>query len=260
MKRRYFLQFLAVITPLISGNWSLLDTFGVTPNNGVVRLGHVPVLTAFLTGTKDHVEFNLKLGLSLVVFSLTLLEEWLTVGKPLEQMRAFRKVYLDGEYDDNWESSLGDGCRMNVMYARRKWLVIPVFKWVWHRGYAPPLHRDANMFLFRWQGVAGKAFKVAKAAGVKGSPQSLAVYFDGTSPKSFRLFRWQRDRSAHVKAVHSIPILKLIKNEEGAESYACTGLINIDAVTDEARERLRNNEEIVAETFAKIGRYLSELN
>jgi hypothetical protein len=60
--------------------------------------------------------------------------------------------------------------------------------------------------------------------------------------------------------VHSIPILKLIKNEEGAESYACTGLINIDAVTDEARERLRNNEEIVAETFAKIGRYLSELN
>ena len=81
---RYITQFLIVLSPLVSGDWSLLDLFGYRPDAaGNVSVAHM----AILTGMKAEVEFKLKVGIAVTLFALTLVSEFTSVAMPLEQMR-----------------------------------------------------------------------------------------------------------------------------------------------------------------------------
>jgi hypothetical protein len=253
---RYVAQFLVVLSPLLSGSWSFLDFAGVP----VDKNGEVTILgIAALTGRKDQVEFNLRIAIAAFLFAVSIVTEWKTVGQPLERVRTFRKTYLDNEYDKGWKTSLGAGIRLNVMYLRKGLF----FRSAWNKGFAPPkYHWDAGMVLLRWQGVAGQAFQLANTGASRGLGFGYAEYDLGNPDvmKTFRLTRGQLNRTKHVLAVLSIPMLRKITTREGGEKFKCVGMINVDAVTTDAAKVIKNNEAALIEAFAQVGRYLSDLS
>ena len=55
-----------------------------------------------------------------------------------------------------------ENIRLNIMFTKRKWYflyLIKTFKWIWNKGFEPPFHRDAKLWLTEWQGSCGKALK-----------------------------------------------------------------------------------------------------
>jgi hypothetical protein len=250
---RYITQFLIVISPLVSGNWSLLDLFGYQPDaSGKVSIAHV----AILTGVKAEVEFKLKVAIAMTLFALSLVNEFTTVALPLEHMRRFRERFLDDSYRKEWKDLLGDGFRLNVMYLKRsaKSLWFRHFEWSWSKEFEPPNHLDAGLSLFSWQGIAGLAVRLQ---------EPKADYFDLTHmPRALRspyyLWPWQVAKTAHVKGILSVPILK--RSGGAAPRFKCVGVINIDATTGEAAERLKRNERKLAQYFFEIGVGLGDLS
>jgi hypothetical protein len=251
---RYITQFLIVLSPLVSGDWSLLDLFGYRPDAaGNVSVAHM----AILTGMKAEVEFKLKVGIAVTLFALTLVSEFTSVAMPLEQMRRFRERLLDDQYKKEWKDLLGDGFRLNVMYLRRSmkslWL-FKYFEWSWSKNFEPPNHRDSNLLLFSWQGLAGLAVKLQ---------DPKADYFDSShAPRALRapyyLWPWQIAKTAQVKGILSVPILK--RSSDAAPRFHCVGVINIDAITDEAAGKLKRNVKKRAQYFLVVGGGLGDLS
>lgn len=137
------------------------------------------------------------------------------------------------------------------MYARRCWYCVWLmqrFEWTWNWNFQPGAHQDANLWLFTWQGVCGAAYRTERAKFVR---------LDGQLADGSRLTHWQAKRTSHVLAILSVPML--LQSKQDSQSYKCVGVINIDAVTDEAADVLERNADALSEYFMKQGLMLAEL-
>jgi hypothetical protein len=140
------------------------------------------------------------------------------------------------------------------MFLRRPfyflWL-IQVFEWTWSKGFEPPNHKDAGLFLTRWQGIAGMAARDEKGKSVFfGQP--------GNPPARYGLLPWQVKKTSHLKGILSVPILRKVSSQP--QRFRCVGVINIDALTPEAAEILRKNETALTEHFVLFGFLLADLS
>jgi hypothetical protein len=197
---------------------------------------------ALASGSREHVNFKVQVFVSLLIFVITLINEYSTAGLPLARLRTFRTNFLNERHLGPWTRTLGtSGFRMNVMFIRY-WFV---FTWAWSCNFDATHnhHRDAGLLLTRFQGVCGKAYRAQKAE---------IVSFDGSATawtlfRTYRLFPWQQQKTRHVKAILSVPIFR--QSESPSRPAKCVGILNIDAVTDEAAKLLRDNEVSLAEYF-----------
>jgi hypothetical protein len=267
---RYLLQLVVVIAPLISGQWSLLDFLDrrgilveiqADPSDPQKRLATI----AGFTGPKEEVEFDLRLGIAGLLFVVSLVEQWRNVGKPLERLRSFRTAFLDNEWEKHWKPMLGAGCRMNVTYLKRSVTSagLKVFRWAWHKGFDPPFQADADLFMFSWQGVWGEAVRQASKGAHEGDVKGTIAKLGPGSPdqktKRYWMFPWQVSKTTHVKTVLCVPILRKEKGMGGAVRFVCVGLVTVDAVTQEASEKLTKNAKEVMDFFSEMSPYLADL-
>jgi hypothetical protein len=250
---RYVSQFVLVVSPLLAGNWSLLDWLGYVPDeDGNVRVAGLVALT----GAKSAVEFKLRAIVSMTIFALALVNEAVAVGLPVSRLRAFRQRYLD-QYKTDWDDMLGGGCRVNVMFIRRRiWtLGVPYFEWTWSNHFDPPHHRDANMVMLKWQGVAGAAVRAQATRSAYFQPEQPALR---RLSKPYWLTGHQIRRTSHLNGIISVPILRKVSGS--SPGFKCVGVINVDAVTPRAAEKLRRNEQTIANYFTEFGILLGDLS
>jgi hypothetical protein len=159
---------------------------------------------------------------------------------PREHLRRFGKDYCDKLAKTLRDRpapfpKLGEEIRLNVLCVRGFWFM-SWFKWVANYGYtdnstvAPDLH----MFLAKWQGVAG----VAVASG---KPQWATLWTD-TPPtfdfaqrwvfrNKFKLWGSQLDRTAEVRAVLSIPLVRRLGGTHNPRGKV-VGVMNLDAISE----------------------------
>jgi hypothetical protein len=254
---RYGLQAALVLAPLLTMGFSLLNLIGHSAAGPTD-----PVQVLFLSGPKQEVELQLRVLITVAALACTLMFEAVDLYLPSRSLLRFRKHYLE-EQNKEWRSKLIDDVRINIMYARRRWyflwLFVKAFDWTWNDGFAHPNeHIDANLWMCEFQGLCGRAFRTGK-------PQS--VYFDGGQPmtfrdtwlfgNAFRLSGWQLRRTAHLKAVISVPILD--QSDDLSPSYKSVGVINLDTSTDAGATKLRDNEEALTEYFMRLGKILAAL-
>lgn len=255
---RYGIQAVLLLAPMTTMGFSLLNFVGhrnAGPTDSVQFLG--------LVGPKQEVELRIRIYLTVIAVVATLAFEAVDLYWPSRSLLRFRKRYLELQKKE-WRSNLSDDVRINIMYARRRWytlwLFVKVFEWTWNDGFAHPNeHRDANMWICEYQGACGKAFRSQK-------PQS--VYFDPTPVtmtvrerwlfrNQFRLSFRQLNRTSHLRAVVSIPILE--PSEELSPSYTSVGVINLDTSTETGSKTLHENEQALTEYFMRIGKILAAL-
>jgi len=237
--------------------FSLLNLFGHSAAGPTDRVN-----VLFLSGPKQEVELQLRIYISVIALVLSLTFEAIDLYIPSRSLLRFRKHYLE-EKRKEWREKLTADIRISIMYARRRWytcwLFLRVFEWTWNDGFEHPNeHADANLWMCDRQGACGRAFRT-------GRPQS--VYFDGGRPSTFaerwlfrnefRLSGWQLRRTAHLKAVISIPILE--RSDELSPSFKSVGVINLDTSSASGAETLRRNEQQLADYFMRFGKILAAL-
>lgn len=256
---RYGLQFVLVMSPLLTMGFSLLNLIGhsAAGPTDVVRV-------LFLTGPKQEVELRLRIYLTVVALIGSLTFEAIDLYLPSRSLLRFRKHYLE-EQNKKWRSKLIPDVRINIMYARRRWyflwLFVKVFEWTWNDGFAPPNeHVDANLWICEFQGVCGKAFRTMKPQSIyfkAGAADNLPVSQRWLFRNDFRLSGWQLRRTSHLRAIISIPILE--QSDDLSPSYKSVGVINLDTSSEAGSTKLRDNEEELTEYFMRFGKILAAL-
>lgn len=249
---RYLAQFLVIGLPLFTGGFSLYDWLGYQPN----AAGEVTVEVAgfAFTAKKALLDFQTRVAISFALLAIALINEFATAGLPLKRMREFRKHYLDELYTNTIKGLLGDGFRINLMYARRSpwFLFIPRFEWAWSQNYKPPIHRDFGMALWTWQGVAGLAYR--------GQQAKSAYFCDTGHPPAlggpYLMFPWQLSKTNEIQGILSVPVLR----RQPSGKHVAVGVLNVDAMTSAAVESLRKNEVSLAQYFTEIGILLGDLS
>jgi hypothetical protein len=180
--------------------------------------------------------------LSLAILALVFLYEAVERGVPRLDASRFRDDYLEQLVRKEFRL-VRKHLRFNVMLARRRWYMLFIgreFHWVASRGF-DLCHRDVKLWLAGWQGVCGEAFRdqEMKFVDLRGVPPlNVARWRFWQNP--FWLFAWQLDRTKHVKAILSVPMI-LKRGSGGNPWFVKVGVINIDAVDDEGAEFLKNN-------------------
>lgn len=255
---RYGLQFILVLAPLITMNFSLLNLFGygAAGPTDVVRV-------LFFNGPKQEVELNLRIFVSAIALFGSLTFEAIDLYLPSRSLLRFRKHYLE-EQKKEWRSKLRPDIRINIMYARRRWYFlwfVRVFEWTWNDGFGPPNeHVDANLWICEFQGACGRAFRNMKPYRVyfeEGAADALSFREKWLFGNEFRLTWRQLRRTVHLRAVISIPILE--QTEDLSPSYHSVGVINLDTSTQAGSNELRKNEQELAEYFMRFGKILAAL-
>jgi hypothetical protein len=86
---------------------------------------------------------------------------------------------------------------------------------------------------------------------------ALAVYlsFSVLRTNVFRLWPWQLKKTEDVKYILSIPLFKASKGE--SKSFKCTGVINLDTLSDEGAEFLERNEGKIVNYFLDRGKVIA---
>ena len=205
-----------------------------------------PWLAAHL-GVSALSETNLKVLLSMVGLAIVLGWDVFDLYIPREQLRRFGKDYAD-KLSKQFEKpapypQLGSDVRVNIMYV--SWLGTR-FKWMANYGFVTSSrsYPDVHMFLARWQGAAGQAVAHGDTVWVDLRNQSQAKltfkqrWLFGTE---FRLWHSQFERTAHVLAVLSVPIVRAVGTKQNPRPKI-VGVINVDAVSVKGLEWLENKD------------------
>jgi hypothetical protein len=259
MKRALFrlaAQLLAIAGPMLTLNWSLLDLLGARPNAQGFVLAGVP----FLAGTKAQAELRIRLIVSGLAVLLILVNELVEYYLPARNLGEYRRWYLEDK-ETEWHEKLGPEVRINIMFARRRWYVLwlfRVFEWTWN-DFQPPHHEDANLWLAEWQGVCGRALRTQRPQSVyfREQRQPLTVWQKWFFQNEFRLWGKQFDRTAHLRAIISIPII--VASSDLSPSHRAVGVVNLDSWTKSGAELLENNEDELAVYFTRLGKTLATL-
>lgn len=162
-------QGLLLLGPLLTVNWSFLNFLGFPggPNDPIT----LNLLFYPLSGEKQQVEMQLRIIASVIGFVLLVTYEVIDTVIPRRDLSEFRSAYL-GQQKEEWrnnpENKIPDYVRINIMHVRHPWytLFIGRFYWTWNDGFKPPNHRDANLLLLTFQGVAGATYRAREAQAV----------------------------------------------------------------------------------------------
>lgn len=125
--------------------------------------------------------------------------------------------------------------RLNVLYVRGFWFC-SWFKWVANYGYtdSAAIAPDLHMLLASWQGVAGVAVASRKpqwATLWADKPPSFTFAQRWAFGNRFRLWGSQLDRTADVRAVLSIPLVRRLGGSHNPRGKV-VGVMNLDAITE----------------------------
>jgi hypothetical protein len=248
---RYIANLLAAFAPLIALRLSPIDyfTWAHPDAHGLVHLG-------MLTASKDVFDLEISVVVTVLAISGICLVEFIDLYLPKRDLERFRTEYLDNEHVE-WESQIGKGVRINVMYARRPWYALWVTKrlvWVWGLGYVPPDHRDQGLCFWTWQGVCGRAFRQEKAifADLRNfSPQGRKRWYNN----EFRISPRMCDKTKDVQAILSVPMF----DHRDDDKWVCVGTINLDTLDPKTATVLAQNQKELARYFSKIGIWLAKL-
>jgi hypothetical protein len=176
-------QGLLLLGPLLTVNWSFLNLLGFPggPNDPTT----INLLFYSLSGEKQQVEMKLRIIASIVGFALVITYEVIDIVIPRRELSEFRSAYL-GQQKEEWRNDpnnqIPDYVRINIMHVRHPWytLFIGRFYWTWNDGFNPPNHRDANLLLLTFQGVAGATYRAraAQAVDFRESPSRPVQFSD----------------------------------------------------------------------------------
>ncbi len=162
-------QILLVIGPMLTLQWSLVDWFGFTQLSS--NTIEVSVFGLPFTGTKLDIELRLRVIAAFIALVPYIFFEIKDSILPLKDLAEFRTAYLAQE-KKVWrnidpEYRIPDDVRINVMHVGHPWYTFFIgrFYWTWNDGFLPG-QKDANMRLFTFQGIAGKAYR-------KGEPKTI---------------------------------------------------------------------------------------
>jgi len=151
------------------------------------------------------------------------------------------------------------------MKSRRLWCFpfVKRFVWTWNKHFdREGQHRDSGLFLTTLQGACGQAYRREEPIYLdlrRGEPQECSWFRRWFSQPHFGLLPWQLRKTAHVKAILSIPVLLKKHNREGNSSFRPVGVINIDATTEEDADYLAAEERKLARYFRDFGIVLAPL-
>lgn len=160
-------QALLLLAPMITLSWGVLNLFGT--DTGPTDI----VTVAFFTGPKQVVEMKLRVITTAAALALIIVFEVVDSYIPRRDLKEFRTIFLKQQLP-TWrkpppQPGLIEDIRINIMHIRHSWLGLLILKrlhWTWNDGFAPPNHKDANLILFTFQGVAGIAYKRQEAQAV----------------------------------------------------------------------------------------------
>jgi len=180
--------------------------------------------------------------ISFSLFGVLLLAIWDFVDFyiPREHLRRFGKDYCDKLARTLRERpvpfpKMGQDIRLNVLYVRGFWF-LSWFKWVANYGYtnSATIAPDLHMLLAKWQGLAGVAVRSCKpqwATLWTDTPPSLTFAQRWLFRNTFRLWGTQLDRTAEVRAVLSIPLVRRLGGSHNPRGEV-VGVMNLDAITE----------------------------
>jgi len=176
------------------------------------------------------------------VFGVLVLALWDFVDFyiPREHLRRFGKDYCDKLAKTLRDRPapfprMGQDIRFNVLYVRGVWWC-SWFKWVANYGYTDSANiaPDLHMWLATWQGVAGVAVASRKpqwATLWADKPPSFTFAQRWTLRNKFKLLGPQLDRTAEVRAVLSIPLVRRLGGSHNPRGKV-VGVMNLDAITE----------------------------
>ncbi len=198
--------------------------------------------------------------LSLVVLGLVFVYEAAERGIPRLDAARLRDDYLR-QLVKKLPPEVARQLRFNVMIARRRWYMLFIgreFQWTASRGF-DLCHRDVKLWLAAWQGVCGAAFRdqQVKFVDLRGVPPLEASCWKFWQ-NPFRLFKWQLQRTQHVQAILSVPMV-LKRGDGGNPSFVKVGVINVDAVTNDGAEFLAANWEQMRKPLLEAGALLGAI-
>lgn len=246
---------------MLTMHWSLLDVFGgPIVTSGVYSFGSGRLT---LTGTtKEQVELKLRITFAILGLLLAFVVDFSDTYTPQKRMVEFRRLFLS-DRRNTWRESLGDGVRFNVMHARRRWFLpfLRTFVWTWNDGFDPPEHRDAGLCLTEFQGVCGLALRSGEGKFVE-LPRidysALSMRDKWSLCKEFWLLPWQLKKTQNIRAILSVPLFVERKTRE-ARWWKAIGVINIDAVSDEAANRMKPRVIELTQYFIEEGKIVALL-
>ena len=176
---------------------------------------------------------------------------------PRAQAKKFAFNYVGNILDqfsksiDEQGLRMGDDLRVNVLFAKRCWfLILRRFTWFANRGFSAG-QQDNGLWLLARQGLCGKAFRAEQtlASDLREAKPSHKWW---PSQENLWLFRWQREKTRHLKAILSIPIFRMTKSD-AMTRHKVVGVINVDAVSDRGAEWLLKNKKILEAFFGDRG-------
>jgi hypothetical protein len=211
-------------------------------------------------------ETDQKVLLSLVGLILVLAYDAWDLYVPRQQLRRFGKKYcekLAEHFNGDGYPKLGEDLRLNIMYVRGVW-PFRWFRWLANFGFAPAgrSYKDSQLFLFTWQGVAGKA--VAERAHYWADLRDSAALTTAERwlfKNRFRLAFWQLSRTSHVLAILSVPLFREVGEKPNIRSKL-VGVINLDAVSPTGAAWLSSEDTRVqmVKFLADYGAFLAFLD
>jgi hypothetical protein len=257
---RFGAQALLILSPILTLSWSLLNWLGHS------RAGPKDIVTVglgflHLTGPKQEVEVQLRIGLSVCALLLVMGGELADLYLPQRNIKSFRAQFLK-ELGVDWRHEWGEDFRICIMHARRRWFFpfSRLFQWTWYDGFEPPIgHFDTRMILTEWQGVCGLAFRRQEAQWVdfRGkSFENLTFAERWLLRNRFHLWRWQLTKTRKLLAVLSVPMLYQLRTNGPWKS---AGVFSLDAVTEKGAILLDKNKEALVEYFIGIGKIIAWL-
>lgn len=160
-------QALLLLAPMITLSWGVVNLLGNDK-------GPTDVVTfASFTGPKQEVEMKLRAITTACALALIIVFEVVDSYIPRRDLKEFRSIFLKQQIPiwrkPTIEPGLGDDIRINIMHIHTSWLgllFLRRFYWTWNDGFEPPNHKDANLMLFTFQGVAGVAYRRGEAQAV----------------------------------------------------------------------------------------------
>lgn len=170
----------------------------------------------------------------------------------------FREEYVD-DLVQPFQAQLGRDLRFNVMYASRwPFLLVKVFHWKGSRGFRAGVHQDARLWFTVHQGVCGLAYRNQSCEWVdlRTAPPFEPQLWPWKNP--FGLSRGQFEKTRHVKAVLSVPMIKTLGPRTNPK-YTRAGVINLDAVSDAGADYLAANHLEIENELLRAGAILGSL-
>jgi len=238
------------------------------PTDYLPSHAHIRALFAAI-GLSDPTDAQVRGVGAMVGLMLVFVFDFFNLYLPKEEARRFAKLFFDRlvyEFSDEDAPAFGSDLRMNVLFIRApRWIgkrILPL-RWAANVGFAPAFgnNSDAHFWIWGFQGVCGRAIR-------KGFPQFSdlrgEIMYDRWSSMvipwrvNFRFFRWQIRRTAHVKAVLSVPIHAQTAPSPNPK-MRLLGVVNLDAVSDGGADWLVKTHKGTAEYLCDQVQFLAYL-